>query len=450
MAIIGMSPMLIALAAALCFALLATLRLARSVRLGAAAMLVVYVASAVFVELPPIPLGLFIYPQDILVSLLAAAALLHLFNRRALGARRIFLGFVFGMVLLSMARGFALFGTKLAGNEARGEFWFLAPALYFATSRYDPFLQRKLMDYWMRAAVVLCLLVLFRWSATLLHLPIVSQWEGIIAGFPMRVVQSSHAFFLLIASLMAAGLTFSGEAKRWQRWLLYVSAPIVVLLQHRTVWICAGIALLLLLAFGGLARRKALSGMLAVVLVCGLLAAIFVSNRGAEAQRSYREAAQSSETLEWRVAGWTALWDTHFSNPVDVFVGEPYGSRFYREMEGGGVDVAPHNEYLQLALRIGIVGLGCFLMLYVTCLWRVQNIGGEAVKELYPGKNFWRTWLVMSFAYFMAYSPSYEQSILLGMIIGMLASRGSVLSPQAITTTRARGTALALGREFPA
>ena len=396
-----------------------SLVLAKRVYVGAAALLVLYVAEAVFITLPAIPLGLYVYPQDVVLFLLASAGLLRFFRLRELGKRRILLGIVFALLLVSIARGLVVFGAKLAGNEARSDFWFMAGLLYFASFKYDEALSQRIVAYWMRAAVALCALAVFRWTAMLLHLGIAAQWSELVADFPMRVLSSSGGFFLLVAALMSAYLMLSGKATRLQRWVLYLAGPIAVILQHRTVWVCAAISILLFLVYAPRVSKKMVAGALAIALAAGVFWMIFVGERGADVQRSFGEAAQNSDDWEWRVSGWSSLWSTHFNDPVSILVGEPYGTGLGRYIDGHYVDVIAHNEYLQLVLRIGVVGLICFVALYIGSFWAVHRARGRRAELLVPHQNFWRTWVLLSLAYCVTYSPTYDQSLLFGMLIAL-------------------------------
>lgn len=403
-----------------CFALL----LARRVRVGAAALLIVYVAEAVFIKLPGIHLGLYLYPQDVVLSLLATAGLLRFFRLQEFGGRRMLLGIVFFLLLLSLGRGLIVFGAKLAGNESRSDFWFMAGLLYFASFHYDKKLSERIVAYWMKAAMALCALAVFRWTAMLLHLGITDQWSELQASFPMRVLGCSAGFFLLIAALMSAHFMSSGKATRLQRWVFYVSAPIAVMLQHRTVWVCGAISIPLFLAYTRRVSKQMAAGALALVLVAGVFGTIFVAERGADVQRSFGEAAQDSDDWNWRVSGWTSLWQSHFNDPVSILVGEPYGAGMGRYVDAEFVDVMAHNEYMQMALRIGVVGLICFVALYISSFWAVNRAKGGRAELLVPHQNFWRAWVVLSMAYCVTYSPDYDQSLLFGMLIS-LSSRAT-------------------------
>jgi hypothetical protein len=66
-----------------------------------------------------------------------------------------------------------------------------------------------------------------------------------------------------------------------------------------------------------------------------------------------------------------------------------------------------------------VVGLICFVALYIGGFWAVHRARGRRAERLIPGQNFWRTWILMSLAYCVTYSPDYDQSLLLGMLISL-------------------------------
>ncbi len=434
---LGIAPLIVAVLIAVMWAYsYLVLALARNVLFGAATLLILYVAETTLIVLPRIHLYLYIYPQDIVISLLVAAGVLRLFWLRELGGRRMLLGIVFLLLLLSIGRGLVIFGAKAAGNESRFDWWFLAAVPYFASFRYSRELSEKMMVYWMKAALALCALVVFRWTATFLHLGIAGQWEVAVGTniYPMRVVGYECAYFLLIGSLISVHLILTGNATRWHRWMLYLSAPISMMLEHRTVWVCGAIAALLFVLYTRRVPRQMLIAVLSLLFVMAILVTAFVIGPGSKVQHSYGVAVENSDDWTWRVDGWTDLYEDHFNDTVSTLFGEPYGSGMGRFAAGQFVDTIAHNEYLQLALRIGVVGLLCFVGIYVSSLWTIHFASRDHAGLLFPGKNFWRIWIFMSFACFVTYSASYSQSMLFGMLISVSTSVGS----QAAYDRRAR------------
>jgi hypothetical protein len=394
--------------------------LARRATYGAAMVLLLFVTDAAIVQLPGVELGLWIYPQDVLSILLALVGVLRFLNCGRLGAQRLAVVALVLMFLTSLGRGFVTFGAKLAGNECRSDTYFLAGLLYFASFTYDQKTVAKIVRQWMLAASALVLVALFRWTATLLGLSIVSMWSDIVVGFPFRVLNSRDAFFLLTAALLSFHIRVSGQGTRWQRCMVYAALPIAILLQHRTVWICACVAVFLLACRPGRIRKRLFAIAPAVVLAGVLVAPLLVSSRDPWVE-TYKDAAYNSGTLEWRIEGWQQVVSNHLSaGPVALIIGQPYGTGFLRFIDRLAEDSSPHNNYVQLSLRTGLIGLFCLLALYLTSLRRITQLSSRLQVPLYPDASFWRILLIINLVYFLTYSPAPDQALLMGVLVGLL------------------------------
>lgn len=158
---------------------------------------------------------------------------------------------------------------------------------------------------------------------------------------------------------------------------------VVIVTQQRTVW-AVGLAALIVVFLAARAGSKALIAVFsltAVWLVALLLSAQFmpqvISQLGA--------AAEDSGTYDARVRSWTDLIDqTVAKGPSSVIFGQPMGGGFGRfEGVGRWVEFAPHNWYVTIYLRVGIIGLGMLLLflliVLIALLKRRHNMGALAV-----------------------------------------------------------------------
>ena len=102
-------------------------------------------------------------------------------------------------------------------------------------------------------------------------------------------------------------------------------------------------------------------------------------------------------------------------------IGEPLGSDFTREVQGSEVQAEPHNFYLALLLRAGVVGLLALIALtggLFRALWRIPPPGGQD-GLLAPG--VFPALLAMQIVWFLAWTPGMEQGIITGLAVGLAA-----------------------------
>jgi hypothetical protein len=101
---------------------------------------------------------------------------------------------------------------------------------------------------------------------------------------------------------------------------------------------------------------------------------------------------------------------------LEWVIGSPFGSGYAREIAVGTmhgiVEVNPHNFYVQVFLRLGIVGLALMVVIYARLLQRSRRLGdswGQATCFL----------LLTQLVFFSTYPPSFEQGLLLGLVANL-------------------------------
>lgn len=101
--------------------------------------------------------------------------------------------------------------------------------------------------------------------------------------------------------------------------------------------------------------------------------------------------------------------------------GEPMGSGFTRVVQGSEVEAEPHNFYVTVLLRAGVVGLLALVALTVgllRALWRLPAPGDQD-GLLAPG--IFPALLAMQIVWFIAWIPGMEQGIITGLAAGLAA-----------------------------
>jgi len=186
-----------------------------------------------------------------------------------------------------------------------------------------------------------------------------------------RVLTSGQAALLGMCAIVIVGTAPS--ERRGPSTSAAVFAGAVLLMSQQRTAIIAVVAAAVLYWLAAGARSK-LNGIL--VLGGVTLTAIVVAASGAlnGFLSDLGTSAGSTGTYEGRQAGWMALLaDARGQGAGAVLFGRPFGSGFGRFENGRWVEYAPHNFYLTIFLRVGLVGLALLAVFLVAALrqaWR--------------------------------------------------------------------------------
>ena len=415
----GVDALILVLAAALIAALGLELveQLIRRPAIAAALTLGVSLADALF-DLPRIPWdGPNVYPDDVAVAALLTAAIARALRARQLRAPSILMLLLVSLSLLSLVRGMTVYGLESPVSEARGTLAYLAAAGYFATVRPSDELVSRVARWWLAAAGLLAALSVLRWAALASGLQTIALLEPGTSG--VRVLDARESLVVGQGALIALVTAAGAERARRMPLIAALLLGVTLLLEHRSVWVVVLVSALALFM-----RNRILSGKLAVTafgaLAVGLvlILTVFTGTEGS-VEASLADSATNTGTFEWRVRGWAALLDeVDEYSPVQYAIGGRWGSGWERRIEGFRViDYSPHNFYIQIFLRTGVIGL----LVLISLLWRVlrslpRRLTSFSV-ELTP--ELLRILLVGHVAYFMVYAPDFEQGIITGIAAGM-------------------------------
>jgi hypothetical protein len=363
----------------------------------------------------PLPgAGLDLLPTDVLTVCLLVAALIML-RRRGSRASALLLVLLV-LTAYALIRGFGPFGVQTAGNEARTNFiQLLCAALFVAVLSPGRNLVRAVTLIWVLAACALSCLALLGW----LTFGIGSNSDrimvdGVLTG--VRPVNAAETLIIGQAAMML--LCVRGSARgRALAWLLLV---VVILAQHRTVWLATGIMIT-----GWLLSRHRQTGSraaaLAVLGSLGMLSVLAVSWGAAGGVTSSLAASgEDDRTLVWRMEGWHALLPQLKEVP-DWLLGLPFGSGYDRMVNETFVIVSPHNYYLEVLLRLGLLGVAALLLLYATA-WRAAGADSEHRLML-------RLLICSQLVYMITYSLTPEQAVILGLLAACAQQRGTCRPP---------------------
>ena len=367
------------------------------------------------VKLPGLQFGLSLYAQDLVFVPVAMAALFQLLSMRRVPleiAIALSLSVVF---LMSFIRGIGSSGLLAAGVDGRAYFYFLAAALFFATVPVSQGLSAKIVNMWLLGAAALILLAVFRWTAAFAGLGLSAQWQefsGGAGGSNLRVLTAAQAMFLAVGLFMSVQLGISRAGTLWQRRLAYAIAPVILVLQHRTVWAVTLVGVVWLLLAS---RQIKAASVLRVIGTIAVGTAIYMFFLGSLTS-SLEASATNADTFKWRIEGWKQLLATdRGTGPIDWLMGQPFGSGYLRYIDGYAINVSPHNYYIQTLLRLGAVGLSLLIALYLVSLIGLHRWKAVWKSGIYPDRRVWTVALLAQLCFFIAYAPSYEQGIILGL-----------------------------------
>lgn len=353
-----------------------------------------------------------VFPTDLLFIIMATGATARLLRADRLNTPQRLLIALAVLVGWTVFRGVGSYGLASTVNESHRYLGVVAAALYFSTMEPRQDLLERIGRMWVALAVGLCALTVVRWGATAVGLS-----GGLFGeGGTMRVLPAAATLVVGQAAMLGVpALREQGTGLR--KFLTPVMLVFVVLLQHRTVWVVVAVGMAYLLT-----REHALTPRVFTALGTGLVLfsvlTFTVLDGGGEAVGDQLAGSVSTtNTFEWRVAGWRALLEDSGPDTVEEAVlGQPPGGGWERRFDGLVVDVSPHNLYVEIYLRLGIAGLICLLALYIIAVRRRR---GQVTRQddaaLFLQENVLRTVVGVNLVYFVTYSPDTLQAMLLGL-----------------------------------
>ncbi len=356
-----------------------------------------------------------IQATDLVFVVLFAAAVARLLRMdRSTTTQRLLI--TIGLLTIwALVRGTGPFGIPAAVNEARQFLWFTGSALYFAT--VEP--RRELLDrigrLWLAAAVMLAVIALIRW---------VGNTAGLSGGFfgrddDLRVLPAAMTLIISQAAMLSFPFIVDRTAG-WRRYLAPGLLVLIVVLQHRTVWVVTAVGALLLCRRERAIARRAVTLLLSVIVLFTALAFALFDDAEIQLTDQLATSAQSTATFEWRLEGWRALLtDTGPEGVEEVVAGKPFGSGYERTLPNGRTvsgHISPHNYYVEAVLRVGVAGLLLLVLIYAIALRgtsAVSRSGSVGAGLLTP--TVLHVMIAVQLVFYVTYAPDMSQAMLLGL-----------------------------------
>lgn len=154
----------------------------------------------------------------------------------------------------------------------------------------------------------------------------------------------------------------------------------VVLAQHRSVWVAAAVAgLLVVRALVSTSRQRLVTGTLAGL---GAAAAGLAVAEVVRSQQQLSVAASSTVTLDWRFENWTEKLTTERSTP-EWLVGSAFGPTPLSDPQANVLfKVSSHSIYVETIATLGLVGLGLLVLVVVGAIRSSRRSTPERVAVL--------------------------------------------------------------------
>lgn len=372
----------------------------------------------VALQLPrPAIAGIAIQLKDVVFSVITVAVVAKFLRGwRPTRMQRRFL-LVTVILVASIVRGAVGIGIPAAVNEARVHLFFMAPVLYASLAMPTADLRERVANLWQGYAAALMALAVLRWAIVFGGLPGRGSWFDPAYG-GLRVIKSDETMVVGLALIILVPLVIRGEATRRQLQLAVLFGGGVLLLQHRSVisMVLLGV-LVQVWSNRSMISRAALFTLLGI----GAIGAVvfFALADGQVAVDVGSSQVAGTGTFEWRVEGWQALIRRFADRgPFIWLFGEPFGSGWDRVLPSTGqtVSVGPHNMYVELLLRIGVVGLLVFVGILGYAWVQLRGTGPAGRGVLLDDSTL--SAAIVAFSVFMIpYQLFFETGILLGLAL---------------------------------
>jgi hypothetical protein len=393
-----------------------------------ACMLIGFCVEALFVRQPYVTIVLQIYLNDVISLFLLASTAGSLMTRRIPVGDLTFLAWLgFGaMAMLSFAIGIGEYG-RYAGTEFRPFFYLWIAGTYGCLASLDDDDLRQIGRWctWAAYAFIgISLMFLVGLQTGLIDRS--NVFDFAVGGRVFRPIGSHATFFVAMVGLVQLMAWLRGSGTRWSGTHALLFLLLVVLMQHRSVWVATGFGLMIVL---WLERRHvtrhvpfflwsalAIAPVLAVAVWAGVFDELI--------ERLVTSAVtmfDSQGTFAARVDGWDRLVETWTeAGGSAIAIGLPFGHGYTRLFRGQLIEFAPHNWFLDLVLRVGVIGLLFYVWAAVAVMIKAMRAPATTEFEVLLLRGVGVA-LAASLLYYLAYPSYYLIGAAIGIATGYLA-----------------------------
>ena len=338
---------------------------------------------------------------------------------------------------ISLLRGLYANGIFTTLNEFRSFAPSIFGALYFLTAPTDERAIRRYTVIYLYFGAALCVVAVL--AAIGLPVGVIAWAHSDAAGADGRYLPATGALAIAVCGFLSLALAPYRNGGLMRRLLPVVYMSVAIYLRHRTVWMVMLAGTVGLLLLDRRLFRRLLPATLGAIVVIACLVIYGASTTRVPDLNQFADSATNEDTWIWRMNGWKELLLDEEQNPLTVAIGKSIGSGYWRIDPDlhSVVDVAPHSEYVQEYLRVGIVGtllLVLFLIRPVVGLWKMTKINPWAV---YPSTSAWAIVGLITVVYGITYSIEVHTFALAGIanaiILGLKGKISSTVPEQSQT-----------------
>ena len=364
-------------------------------------------------------------PSDVVSLILLSAGLLRF--SRALGSPGLFrilgLGFI-AVFAFSLIRGILLFGVIPVSNEGRSYVGELLSLLYFTSIPTDTVTIRKFVKAYLIFGSILVGIAVLHY----LGLNIGASYEAFAIDSAEvakdRALPAAAAFSIALCFIFSIGWITHRQSRRLFALLPAVFVGMVVLLQHRTVWVVLLVCVALLPFIDrAMTRRLIPVGILAGII--SLCLVLWVYGTSSTASNQFEDSTTNLGTWGWRVDTWDSLLSDDDQTFISVLAGKSMGTPvLHYDPVLRGYNAAPvHSEYVNLYLRVGIIGLGLFLVFLIRPVFLLFSQRFRRSELLFPSSSTWGLATIAIIVYGVTYNFNSNAIPLIGVATALLLSR---------------------------
>ena len=322
-----------------------------------------------------------VFALDGLAAVMLAVAAVRALMQWRWDAGRVLVAGLVALVAIHIGRGVLEFDLQAGLNNGRTWLYFVAALAYLCTlpHRPGPAVWRVLIA----AGIFLAVLAVPYFVADGIHSASgLIEEDGALVNW--RPITAHGALIILQAAILMVATRWPG--RRASIGLASALGVVILLLQHRTIWVAALAVLALACVWWAIdrpERRRVAIGIGAGALAALAVAVVAAAIAGGAFWDSIKEPVSDQSTVIWRTDGWGELISDNDS-PSNVLTGNPSGVGFERVVDAAAIDASAHNLYIDAYVRFGVIGV-----LLVASLWILLAVRSRLVAAgsgLDPGR----------------------------------------------------------------
>ena len=319
-----------------------------------------------------------VYPSDLLAFVAAVASVVHwALNSdaaRSYASRFLLTGLQIG-VLLGLIFWATIYGMQVS---YRNEWSLLLQGLLLMRYAHAQRMKLSLIDFERVALVGATLAASLTIPRILTHgLGSTDVWDEVLQNGTRRPVNSTGAFILLTGFMVLIN-SHRNILKKRPRLRLVLTALLgllVLVVQQRSVWVGALLAVIPWLFFYVRGSRLSRTSRVAILSLAGCIMWVAL-----QFTPTLKESSSSTHTMQWR----TTRWQESFKIPRSL------GQWLFGSVLGptpasnpDGFKVYAHSTYVDAVERVGFLGALAIVALYVLSFWRLRTSDYKLLSAMY-------------------------------------------------------------------